>query len=292
MDRAPRAPWVPMTGEQRDRFEREGYLVVRDALSADQVRSYCRAIDGVYAAARASDGLGADGSLHRLSAVTSCPELVGLIDHPRVFPLVWSLLGWNVHVYHSHIDVHPPVTGEVVPWWHWHQDGGRQNREIETDARPRLSVKAAFWLSDVSEAGRGNMMLIPGSHRRSWLSGPPRRDVAWRTPDDAVPVTARPGDAVLFDRRTWHARSVNRSALTRKCVFFGYTYRWVRSRDDVGSLPREPWWNGLNRIQRQLLGGVGGDGDHAWGHDPDGTPLYVELRRLGLLDPGHPPLIP
>jgi ectoine hydroxylase-related dioxygenase (phytanoyl-CoA dioxygenase family) len=31
---------------------------------------------------------------------------------------------------------------------------------------------------------------------------------------------------VLFDRRVWHARSVNRSNLTRKAVFFAYTYRW------------------------------------------------------------------
>ena len=39
----------------------------------------------------------------------------------------------------------------------WHQDGGRQNREIKTAPRPRLSVKLAYWLSDVSEPGRGNL---------------------------------------------------------------------------------------------------------------------------------------
>jgi len=51
-----------------------------------------------------------------------------------------------------------------VPFrFEWHQDGGRQNREIETDPRPRLSVKLAYWLSDVSGPGRGIAADAAGS---------------------------------------------------------------------------------------------------------------------------------
>ena len=130
-----RPAWVPMTDEQRRGFECDGYVIVRGALSGVEVVRYAAALDRVHAAAEGAGALAADGSLHRLSAVASCPELVALIDHPRVFPLVWSMLGWNVHVHHSHIDVHPPLAAEPPPWWHWHQDGGRQNRELETDPR-------------------------------------------------------------------------------------------------------------------------------------------------------------
>lgn len=291
--RTPSTAWTPMSREQRERFERDGYLIVPGVLSADEAGAYAEALDRVVAAAERAGDLAPDGSLHRLSAVTSCPELAGLIDHPGAFPLVWSTLGWNVHIYHSHLDVHPPVTTEPPPWWAWHQDGGRQNRELETDPRPRMSVKLAFWLSDVSEPGRGNLMLIPGSHRANRIAGPPRRDMAWPQPDGAAQVAVGAGDVVFFDRRIWHARSTNGSRTTRKCVFFGYTYRWVSIRDDVGGLPDEPWWSELGPVQRQLLGGVGrGDGDHAWGHLPEETPLYVELRDLGLLEPSNPPLIP
>ena len=113
------------------------------------------AVDRVYASAAGAGSLGPDGSMHLLSAVASCPEVVRLIDHPATFPFMWSVLGWNIHVYHSHLDVHPPVRLPMPFRFDWHQDGGRQNREIETTPRPRLSVKLAYWLSDVSEPGRG-----------------------------------------------------------------------------------------------------------------------------------------
>ena len=224
-----------------------------------------------------------------MSAVPTCPELADLVDHPRAFPLVWSTLGWNVHVYHSHVDVHPPLARRNPFWWDWHQDGGRQNRELETDPRPRMSVTLAFWLSDASQPGRGNLTLIPGSHTVNWLPGPPRRNVLWPQPPAAVPVTVHPGDVVFFDRRIWHAWSDNHSAITSKVAFFAYTYRWVAVRDDVRSrLPGH-----LTDVQRQLLGRAGdGTGDHAWGDYPESTPLYLELRERGLLDPGYPPLAP
>jgi ectoine hydroxylase len=285
--------WTAMTEAQREQFDTDGYLVLRSVLAPDEVAFYAEALDRVYAQQEATGGIAADRSLHLLSAVTSCPDLAGLIDHPGAFPLIWSMLGWNTHIYHSHLDVHPPLTAPKPNWWHWHQDGGRQNREIETDPRPRLSVKLAYWLSDVSQTGRGNLMVIPGSHKTNWLPGPPKRDVEWPVPDGAIQVTVNAGDVVFFDRRIWHARSDNRSDVTRKVVFLGYTYRWIAIRDEVDQLPEESWWNKLNSVQQQLLGGTGrGDGDHHWGHYPEDTPLYVELRERGLLNRDYPPLIP
>jgi ectoine hydroxylase-related dioxygenase (phytanoyl-CoA dioxygenase family) len=164
---------------------------------------------------------------------------------------------------------------------------------LETDPRPRMTVKVAYWFSDVSQPGRGNLMVIPGSHETNWLPGPSRRDLVFPRPAEALEVTVEPGDAVVFDRRLWHARSDNYSPLTRMAAFFGYTYRWVTIRDDVAHLPDRLWWKELTPVQRQLLGHCGdGSGDHAWGHDPQTTPLYRELAERGLLDPAHPPLKP
>jgi hypothetical protein len=65
-----------------------------------------------------------------------------------------------------------------------------------------------------------------------------------------------------------------------------------RVRPLVAGLPATSWWSALNPVQRQLFGGGDANGDHAWGHFPQDTPLYVELRQRGLLDANHPPLIP
>jgi ectoine hydroxylase len=268
----------PLPSERRAEFERNGYLVLPGVLDAREVAYYTALVDGVYERDREAGQLGSHNSMHRLGAVRSCPKLAPLMAHPRVLGPVWSILGWNVHMYHSHIDVHPPVlVRDRQPRFAWHQDGGRQNRELETDPRPRLSVKAAYWLSDVSHPGRGNLMVVPGSHTTNRIAGPPRRDVPWPDPPGAIEVTARPGDVVFFDRRIWHARSENRSTLTRKAVFFGYTYRWIRSRDLPPESPAD-----LTPVQRQLLGLLGdSDPDHAWGHYPATVPLHEALRRAG-----------
>jgi len=279
--------WTPMTAEERARFDRDGFLVIRSVLNQDEVARARTAI------LQYRERAGVEGALHQLSAVTACPELAFLLDHPAAFRYIWSLLGWNIHVYHSHIDVHPQIRRRTPDWWHWHQDGGRQNRELETDPRPRMSVKLAYWLSDLSETGRGNFTVLPGSHLTNWLPGPPRRDVPWPEPEGALQITASPGDLVVFDRRLWHRRSDNYSPITRVGAFFGYTYRWVAGRDDVAGLPDRPEWARFSDVQRQLLGGAGdGSGDHAWGHDPQTTPLYGELKRHGCLDSSIPALIP
>src|SRR5215212_10956661 len=191
--------WAPMTPDERERFDRDGYLIVPAVLDDDEIARARAAI------LRLREQRGVTGALHQLSAVAHVPELAFLVDHPKTLRYVWSTLGWNVHVYHSHVDVHPQVHEEQPDWWHWHQDGGRQNRELETEPRPRMSVKLAYWLSDVSEPGRGNFTVLPGSHTTNWLPGPPARDVPWPAPEGAAQITANPGDVVFFDRRLWHA---------------------------------------------------------------------------------------
>jgi ectoine hydroxylase len=280
-------PTPGMTDEQRKQFEEDGFVVVPGALGPGEVDHYAGALDDLYDRTRHAGQLAADGSLQRLGAVRTCPPLAGLLDHPAVFPLVWSVLGWNIHVCHSHINVHPMLPPETPPRWRWHQDGSRQCLDLETDPPPRLSVFVGYWLSDLTATGRGNLTLIPGSQTKKWLPGPPDPTVPWPAPDGAVELTAAPGDAVMFDRRLWHTRSDNHSAITRKVVFLGYTFRWIFSRDNLAGIREEPWYTGLSPVQQQMLGAGDGSGDHQWGMLPDDVPLYCDLRDRGLLDPGN-----
>jgi len=279
-----------LSAAERAELDDVGFVMVRGAVPDAEVDRYAAELDRLHRAADREGTLRPNGSMHLLSAVAQSPLMADLLDRPATFRWVWGTLGWNVHLYHSHVDVHPPLPGPQPPHWHWHQDGGRQNVELETEPRPRMSIKVAYWFSDVSRPRRGNLMVIPGSHRRNSIEGPARRDVPHPPPADAVEVTADAGDAIVFDRRIWHARSDNHSAFVRRAVFLGYTYRWVHGRDDLDQVRASPWFAGLDDVRRQLLGGVGGDGDHQWGHDPDDVPLYRALREQGLLDRSVPVL--
>ena len=178
-------------------------------------------------------------------------------------------VGPNIFMYHAHLDVHPPER-EPATAWMWHQDGGIQNRDLETSPRPRMSVKVAYFLTDVSVPDRGNFVVLPGSHRLDTVERPPSgNDIP-----GAVPILAEPGDAVVFDRRVWHMRSPNRSTVTRKALFLAYTYRWVRPRDDL-RLPAAMLAE-LTPVQRQLAGVGTDDPFPLW--MPDGSPL--PLRDL------------
>ncbi len=260
----------------RMEVEERGYVVIPDALEPGLLARLLRAHDRVYAEEQSSGRLAADGSLHLLGFLARDPAFLELLDLPAILPLVAELLGWNIYVYHSHLDAHPP-TPNGVPSWRWHQDGGRQNLDIETEpTRPRLSVKVAYFLTDVLGGDAGAMKVVPGSQRRNTLRRPQHLEDHHDEPDSAEPVTAPAGTAVVFDRRLWHARGDNRSGLTRKALFVGYTYRWVRPREST-NVRRA----GLTPIQRQLLGESTGELGF-WLPSDEDVPLRGWMEMNGM----------
>ncbi len=256
-------------------FERDGFLILPDVLAPAEIRRLTTLAERV----RRRAGPAEDGSVHALGFISTAPAFADLVDHPRVLSVVCSVLGWNLHVYHCHLDVHPPAPAAGPPRWRWHQDGGRQNLEIETDPRPRLSVKVAWFLSDVSRPGRGNFQVVPGSHRRNRLPRPDRPELGLPPPAGAIDVLARPGSAVVFDRRLWHARGENRSRRTRRALFLAYTYRWVRPRDCY--VESAPWFERLSPVRRQLLGAAATPDGH-WLPTESDVPLRSWMRERGF----------
>lgn len=267
---------IGLTEVQRQRFERDGYLVVEDALDAPQVSKLIEAVDRVWAAHRETSPVAGADPLHLLAFVGRDPLFLELLDHEPILRLVVDLLGWNVFMHHCHLDVHPPMRGPSPAKWMWHQDGGVQNHDLETHPRPLMSVKVAYFLTDVGVPGRGNFSVLPGSHLR---------DTIERPSDDssdlvgAVPVLARPGTAVLFDRRLWHMRGENRSSLTRKALFYAYTYRWVRPRDDIRVSPG--LFGTITPVRAQLLG-AGSSAIGHWMPSEDDAPLRRWWESAGL----------
>ena len=252
-------------GRQQAAFEQDGYLAIPGALSRVELAELQDATDRVWSEHRGSAALRGE-PLHLLGFLGEDRGFLELVDHAAILPFVVATLGWNIYCYHCHLDVTPPLANEQPPRWEWHQDGTRQNAELAAP-RPQLSVKVAYFLSDVSQPGRGNLRVIPGSHRSDTLARPQDAGI---DPPGAVPVCGAPGTAVIFDRRLWHSRSDNRSRLTRKALFYAYTYRWIRPRDELRIPPA--FDDAITPIRAQLLGGGTGPLGH-WLPTDEDVPL-------------------
>ncbi len=256
----PRCLAHSLTLEEREQFDRDGYILVEDALTAEQIETYTRAIDRIYAqrATGKEDSLDIPGRLQISDFLTLDPAFIELIDNPRVFPKVWGILGWNLFLYHTHFQVTPPVTEAERPrgrTFVWHQDSPGITRDtLELEVPPRLSLKVFYHLTDVSEPGKGNLGVIPGSHLKRHVESP--RD-GMGQPDGAIEILARPGAALYFDRRLWHAATPNYSKDIRKTMVYGYSYRWLRNRDPMTVTPE--MLENASPIRRQLLGAATSD---------------------------------
>jgi ectoine hydroxylase len=268
-----RSPVPDDLGSRRLAFEHDGFVVIPGALAPSEVATVRSDVARVYA--RHADP---DTALHHLAFIGEALGFVKLVDHPSTIPVVADVLGDNIYCYHCHLDVHP---GRERPRdvWMWHQDGGIINRDLESTPRPRIAVKVAFFLTDLTTSGRGNFVVLPGSHRCDRIArpaGPSMNDVP-----GATPVLAHAGDAVVFDRRLWHMRSPNTSERTREALFLAYTYRWIRPRDDM--VVPDHICARATAAQRQLLGHADRTVDH-WMPDLTPPPLKARLEELRAAD--------
>lgn len=294
--------YTPITDADRQLFHEQGYLHLPGVISQSHLAELQAEADSFHEQYRAAGKLDHTGSLHLLGAVGHSLTFARMLDFGPTFRYIWGLAGWNIYSQHNHLDVNPPFEEDETPRWEWHQDGWRQNSDAEFYPalygelpRPMLSLKVAFVLSDISEPGRGQTLMLPGSHLTNSLPRPNDPAEILKGPDGAVPWLAKPGDAFIFDRRLWHARSRNRSNVTRKMLFMSYTFRWIRPVDDMPIDRGSQWYADLTPVQRQLVGETFGPvpvqnywgvGEGGW--VDDNIPLRKELMDRGLLDRSVP----
>ena len=135
-----------LTEEERRQFEEDGFFVVRDVLPLDLVAQLIPIVDRLDAEARRKRGWKApNAQLFRLYRQRR--TLSGVARLAKDVAKVFGILGWHIQLYHTHLIVTPPLDG-VVPARKrlgWHQDSGRLNIDMETEPRPRVSLKVAYF---------------------------------------------------------------------------------------------------------------------------------------------------
>jgi len=228
--------------EEQKRFEEDGFFMVPNALDSTTVDVLRTLADGYLERLRAN-GASESRYLNLHDLVGRHSIFLDLMTWPTTFHKVWQLLGWNIQLFHTQLIV-TPTSDPALPAGPdgWHQDNDRMNRELEVELMPRISMKVGYFLADISEPGMGNLCVIPGSHLT-------------RHPDESagVQITANAGDAIVFDRRLWHSGSTNQSAVPRRALFYGYSYRWLRPKSAM-KITTSPAYDTFDPVHRQLLG--------------------------------------
>lgn len=292
--------------DELEAFERDGYLIVENALDARERAGLLDAVNAATELAMKVHRVEPGDRFLLLDILGLDKRFYELIDHKITFPKIWDILGWNVQLYHTYLCVAPSLTSSASGYrqhylqafdrdldrveahrsataaWRWHRDSGQVNEDLGRLPHPRISVKVAYFLTDVSGTDDGNLYVLRGSHADT----APRNlsSARGRLLEGAVPVRARAGAAVLFDRRIVHSASPNTGQNTRKVLFYGYSFRWFRPRDNfsVGQLAEEP-----SSIRRQLLGWARG----SYGYSspaPQDVPLRQWLRDHDALADSRP----
>jgi len=251
-------PWEgPEFQSQVAQFNAEGYLLLRNVLSRDRVDALNAAIDGIIA--QEPEAI----AYNIFRAVERHGLIADLMEDPLALALIVNHLGYNLQLHSSVLSVRRPVREEVGFNFegkgrtsggnhvslNWHRDGpAPQFPRVDT-----FSAKVCFILSDLSQPGRGNTRLAPGSHRRPEFRpdlGDPNSEV-----EGAIEVCGLPGDAFLFTQNIWHAAAPNQSSFERRLIFMGYSAFWARPVDRDG--PLSSLLPGASPVRRQLVGDIG-----------------------------------
>ncbi len=235
-----------LSDAERHQFERDGFLVVPHALDPATVGRFSALATRAANEFHAGPETSRFAHLNQHDLVGRAPEYLDLIDWPTTFPKVFGVLGWNIALFHTQLVVTPPGHPDApIGGYAFHQDNNRMNLDFEAGVvHPRVSVKVAYFLTDLLAPGMGNFCVVPGSHR-----------VRSADPNAAVEITASAGEGLLFDRRLWHSASSNHSETTRIVLFYGYSHRWLRPKS---AMDFPELRDRCDPIRRQLLGAATG----------------------------------
>lgn len=262
-------------------LERDGYAIIEDALSAEQVERILQQAKR-YAAERRHTNYA--------DALGFCADFAEMVDVPEVLDAVVHWLGPNLYVNHSHVTILP--AGQGAPVNAWHRDGGTELSGATGDGCERtlpLFIKVGFVLTDMTEAGMGNLACLPLYREPDWAVTSASRAIV-----NADMLRLKAGTAVLFER-CWHSGLSNAANSEDRCIFYlQYARRFLQPMDPTQYTPlRQLPCSPVRKQLLQLPGDVEYSGNNRSSfYYPRALPLLDRQNQRGIPFKGHSKLVP
>lgn len=233
---------APLTREQVAGFDRDGFLVLENLLSAEDVAGLQAAAARLLSdpgALRPETVISEPGSneirsifmVHRQDAVMG-----RLVADERLAGVARFLLGDDVYIHQSRLNYKPGFVGRE---FYWHSDFETWHVE---DGMPQMRALSMSILLAPNNETNGPLMIIPGSHRNyfacagetpenNYLSS--LRKQQYGVPDEITlaqlaadrgiaSATGEAGTVIVFDCNAMHGSNGNITPFPRANAFFVY----------------------------------------------------------------------
>jgi len=248
--------FVPLTPEQRQSFDEDGFLVVRGALDRADVARLVEACDRL-----ANVFLNKPEVLNRPEynhldlrpGLLREKALFELVTHSSTVPLVVQLLSPNIHLHSTALICKRPESASAPRFRRgWHRDI-RIPQDLGHEGLPRVGVKICYCLTDFHQPDSGMTLLARGSHLRTEPLTIRKGEVD-PSGVELCDLKLDAGDAFLFENRLYHTAAPNLSGRVSKVLMYGYSYRWMKPEVYLESPDERGLWQ-ADPVARQLLGG-------------------------------------
>ena len=241
---------MALTGEQKRKFETDGYLIVRKLLTQSEVKRVKRRAD-LIASGEAehvpSQSIQQEPAIQRREVVANSKtdavrKLGNLVRHdevmrahatnPKIVDVIADLIGPHIKLLGDQLFMKPAGHGSRKPY---HQDSKSWTQIIPYNL---VSCWAAL---DDATVGNGCLWVIPGSHKWGLLGEEGQQEIEKEAilgrANNEAPVELKVGDCSFHHSLLLHSSHANRSSKRRR----GYAthYMSARSRDVSESAKRD-----------------------------------------------------
>ena len=219
----PAGPYDFLSSEQIKSFDENGYAIVEDAFTSEEIEKVLEKIDpfefNVTEALKGLDGgkffiSRAEEITFTTHLVTQSEELKEFSKHEVFTGICKDLVGDNVRLYWDQAVYKKPGTKDEFPW---HQDNGY------TFIEPQAYLTCWVALTDTDETN-GCPCVMPGLHKKGTLHHE-TTDIGYEIPldsSDSVTLPLKAGSIAVFSSLTPHRTGPNLNENIRKAYILQY----------------------------------------------------------------------
>ncbi|MEO1559957.1 MAG: phytanoyl-CoA dioxygenase family protein [Cyanobacteria bacterium J06632_19] len=218
----------PIPESERYLFDLQGFLVVENVLSNDEILALRKLVDKQVAITNQPEA-----SKLRFDGLLSWGKpFLNLIDNPRITPYLSELLAGKFRLDHDYLHIIREGLGPIGCNLH---GGGTpydptQYYSFRNGRIYNGLLAVAYELNDV-HPGDGGFACIPGSHKSNLAC--PQEWINLEFPQDIVKsVAVKAGSAIIFTEALSHGTLPWQGKNERRTLFYKYSpgsYAWLRN---------------------------------------------------------------